>query len=83
MSKEALLWAVGETSAKTVSAALADKLSVKQLIKKELDNDSEDESEKMLKLYILANTEQRAVMDALLVCICGETMESLINNAKH
>lgn len=81
MSKEALLWAIGETSVKTVNAALADKLSVKQLIKKELDNDSEDESEKMLKLYVLANAEQRAVMDALLVCICGETMESLIN--KH
>ena len=30
MSKEALLWAVGETSVGTVSEALKDKLNVKQ-----------------------------------------------------
>ena len=65
MSKEALLWAVGETSVGTVSEALKDKLNVKQLIKDTLANDSEDESEKILTLYALATAEQRAVMDAL------------------
>ena len=82
MSKEALLWAVGETSVGTVSEALKDKLNVKQLIKDTLANDSEDESEKTLTLYALATAEQRAVMDALLVCMCGETMESLIYSTK-
>lgn len=77
------LWSVGETSTVEVREAIQNKLKIKQIIQNELNNDTEDESEKILSLYIMASTEQRAAMDALLVCICGETLSTIIEKAKE
>lgn len=77
------LWSVGETSTVEVWEAIQNKLKIKQIIQNELNNDTEDESEKILSLYIMASKEQRAAMDALLVCICGETLSTIIGKAKE
>lgn len=77
------LWLVGETSTVEVREAIQNKLKIKQIILNELNNDVEDESEKILSLYIMASEEQRAAMDALLVCICGETLSTIIEKAKE
>lgn len=77
------LWSVGETSTVEVWEAIQNKLKIKQIIQNELNNDTEDESEKILSLYIIASKEQRAAMDALLVCICGETLSTIIGKAKE
>lgn len=77
------LWSVGETSTVEVREAIQNKLKIKQIILNELNNDVEDESEKILSLYIMASEEQRAAMDALLVCICGETLSTIIEKAKE
>lgn len=77
------LWSDGETSTVEVWEAIQNKLKIKQIIQNELNNDAEDESERILSLYIMASKEQRAAMDALLVCICGETLSTIIEKAKE
>ena len=40
--------------------------------------DTEDDSKYLLKIYLNADTKERAIMDAVLICVCGYTMSSII-----
>ena len=48
----------------------------------EMESDTENESYKLLTAYQRANEDERALMDYILVCLCGYTMNTIIEHAK-
>lgn len=50
-------------------------------ISMEMFDDDENDSVKLLELYRHADERERAIMDAVLVCICGWTMSSIIGES--
>lgn len=53
-------------------------------IRESIDEDDENQSQRIISAYDAANGYERRVMDDLLICICGWGMKSLIKHAeKH
>lgn len=50
-------------------------------IQAEMFNDDENDSIKLLDLYRNANEIERAIMDSVLVCICGWTMSHIVEES--
>lgn len=44
-------------------------------------DDSENETGRLVSMYDIATPEECALMDAVLVCLCGETFSSLVSEA--
>ena len=76
-------WARNETSDKIITEALEKDLDVVSEIYAAIATDSENESRKLLNRYLSANEQERAVMDDLLVMLCGYTMNSIIEHATN
>lgn len=49
-----------------------------QTILSEMESDKDDESERILALYSMVNERDRALLDYLLVALCGWTLSSLM-----
>ena len=47
-------------------------------ILKEMQSDTEDESNKLLLLYMISDEKERAMLDYMLVVLCGWSMKTLI-----
>lgn len=43
-----------------------------------MSSDTEDDTIHLLDLYLEADKKERAILDSMMVCICGYTMESII-----
>ena len=54
-----------------------------QTILEEMECDDEDESERLLLLYLNSNERDRALLDCLLVSLCGWTMSTLIEKTRE
>jgi len=61
-----------------VQAALEQDGSLIEMISEELESDSEDDSDRLLRMYLLANEHEKATIDGVLTCITGWTMKSLL-----
>ena len=71
-------WAKGGTKADSILKALVADADVISTIRQEAESDEENESAKLLNMYHNASDEEKAIMDSVLVTICGWTMESII-----
>jgi len=78
MNKTFYNWACGATSTGTIEQAITDELDVISTIETEILSDESNESMKLLAMYKDATEEERAIMDTMLVDICGWTMGSII-----
>lgn len=65
----------------TTDEMLTDGKDVITQISLEMFNDDENDSQKLIDLYKAADSRERAIMDAVMVCICGWTMGHIIENA--
>jgi hypothetical protein len=52
--------------------------SIIRTIYSSMESDTEDDSKYLLKMYLDADEKERAIMDAVLVCVCGYSMSSII-----
>ena len=43
---------------------------------------NENDTTRLLCMYIEGTSQERAIMDEVLVCLCGECMSSVIAHAK-
>lgn len=43
--------------------------------------DTKDDSKYLLKMYLDADDKERAIMDAVLICVCGYSMSSIIKKS--
>lgn len=43
-----------------------------------MSSDTDDDTIHLLNLYLEADKKERAILDSMMVCICGYTMESII-----
>jgi hypothetical protein len=52
--------------------------SIIRTIYSSMESDTEDDSKYLLKMYLDADEKERAIMDAVLICVCGYSMSSII-----
>lgn len=85
MEKKFYDWAKGETKMETIKAAYdvqsENDYGEFDVIGKIIDealSDTENESCRLLRNYLDADETERAIMDSVLVCLCGWTMETII-----
>lgn len=64
-----------------VKEAMDIELDITQFILDELLDSFEDGSHEMLRIYQNASNNEKAILDAMLVALCGNSMRSLIENA--
>lgn len=76
-------WARGETLDNSIKEALNKDLDIVSEICLAMETDSENESRKLLNRYLAANEQERAIMDDMLVTLCGYTMETIIAKASE
>jgi hypothetical protein len=76
-------WAYGLTSDEIIAEAQEKNLDVVSQITEEIMTDDTNESSRILDLYKRANSQERAIMDALLIDLCGYSMSSIIDHAKE
>ena len=69
----------GRTTSDTIEKGIDLNCDVVNQIYLEIESDMENESFKLLIAYRRANEEERALMDYVLTCLCGYTMETIIN----
>ena len=67
------------TTSDTIEQGIDLNCDVVNQIYLEMDSDTENESCKLLYAYRRANEDERALMDYVLTCLCGHTMETIIN----
>lgn len=72
----------GLTKNADVMHAINNGLDVITPLQTEILNDTENNSYQLLSLYEDADEHERALMDTVLVCICGWGMKSIIEMAK-
>lgn len=60
----------------------AEEKDVISVIQEEMATDTENDSAKLIDLYQKVSKEERALLDYMLVCLCGYTMSSIIEKAK-
>lgn len=53
--------------------------SISGTVSAEMFSDDEDDSNRLLEMYLDADKKERAIMDAMLVCLCGYSMSSIID----
>lgn len=71
------------TSTEDIASALKERLDVVGQIMNDMMTDDENDSKKLLCIYQNSSPEERGIMDYVLVCLCGYTMHSVIENAKE
>ena len=83
MDRKKYDFCLGDTSKEFINCAIKEKYDVvTQIINSGLTDD-ENDSKFLLNMYLDADEKERAIMDAMLVCICGYTMESIIFSCKQ
>ena len=50
-------------------------------IMSEIESDKENESDRLLAYYLRSNTQEKAVVDNVLMYLCGCTFETLLASA--
>ena len=73
----------GETEDQTIKEAQENKCDIVGQIMEEMMSDDENDTERLLFAYENATEEERAIMDYVLVCLCGYTMNTIIEHAKE
>ena len=63
------------------AAEESEEIDILTTLKEEVDSDCDGKGRRLIGLYFFANERERAVMDTLLVEICGWTMASLLKRA--
>lgn len=76
-------YAKGMTTDESVKKALENRYDVCEVLTTEILSDCDREPHAALQLYADANEHERAVMDALLINLCGWSMNSIINFAEE
>lgn len=74
-------WAKGNTTKEDVEYAINEDLDVISQIQTEMMTDYDCDSMSVLVDYMNANEDERAIMDALLINLCGWSMGSIIKRA--
>lgn len=80
-SKILARWAYGLTRNDAIDMAKKKGLDIVSQIQEEIMTDDRNDSWALLDLYEKANEQERCVMDALLIDLCGYSMGSIIHNA--
>ena len=75
-------YAMYMTSEEECTKAIDNQLDVVSAIEKEIATDTENDSMYLLRMYKEANDETRALMDAMLIAICGWAMSHIIEKAE-
>lgn len=76
-------YAKGCTTQEHIDNAESKNLDVLSVFAEEFNSDADGRSSQIISLYARANEDERAVMDALLIDICGWSMGSLIAMANE
>lgn len=82
MKKELYQYNIGKTTDVMIKKAEEKNLDLVGQIAEEIFNDDENDTSNLLRLYKEANETERAIMDSMLVSICGWTMNTIIENAE-
>lgn len=72
----------GDTTWNSIRKGIELDCDVVSQIFAEMESDTENESSKLLTAYQKSNEEERALMDYVLVCLCGYTMNTIIEHAE-
>ena len=73
---------LNETTKEEVQDAIDDQLDIISQVMSEMLSDDENDTTRLLCMYLEGTPEERAIMDEVLVCLCGECMSSIINHAE-
>lgn len=73
----------GMTSEEDIKKATELSLDIVGTIFSEIESDCENETGRILRAYELANEDQRALMDYLLVALCGYSLGSIVEKAEE
>lgn len=73
---------LNETTKEEVQDAIDEKLDIISQVMSEMLSDDENDTVRLLCMYLDGTPEERAIMDEVLVCLCGECMSSIINHAR-
>ena len=73
---------LNETTKEEVQDAIDEKLDIISQVMSEMLSDDENDTTRLLCMYLEGTPEERAIMDEVLVCLCGECMSSIINHAR-
>ena len=76
-------WAKGNTTKEDIENAIEKHLDVRNQIYLEMETDYDAKSSALLSDYLMANDDERAIMDVVLADICGWTMGSIIKRAER
>lgn len=81
MKKERYDFMLGNTTDEEIDSAIDGNLDIISVIRMEMMDDDENDTHHLLFLYKEADKKERAIMDALMISICGWTLSSLIREA--
>lgn len=82
MERKFYSWAKGNTTKADIANAIEKNLDVRNQIYLEMETDYDAKSSALLADYLMANDDERAIMDVVLADICGWTMGSIIERAE-
>ena len=83
MKMERYDFAKGSTTDDEIRSAVKKRLDVVSAIRNAMETDDENDSMRLLSLYGDADETERAVMDVLMINICGYTLSSIITEAEE
>ena len=75
-------WAKGNTTKEQIEMAINEDMDVIERIQREMMTDYDRDSMSVLVDYQMATENERAVMDALLINLCGWSLGSIIEKIK-
>ena len=75
-------WAKGNTTKEQIEEAINGDFNVIERIYQEMMTDYDTDSMSLLVDYQMATEEERAIMDAVLIDLCGWSMGSIIEKCK-
>ena len=75
-------WAKGNTTKEQIEMAIDEDMYVIERIHREIMTDYDRDSMSVLVDYQMATANERAVMDALLINLCGWSLGSIIEKIK-
>lgn len=81
MKEERYDFMLGNTTDEEIDSAIDGNLDIVSVIRMEMTDDDENDTHHLLSLYKEADKKERAIMDALMISICGWTLSSLIRIA--
>lgn len=76
-------WAKGNTTKEKIEHAIEKRLDVINQIFIEMGTDGDADSSALLTDYLMANEDERAIMDTVLANVCGWTMSTIIEKAEE